>query len=184
MNEKYLIEKAKEKDPNAISELYDQNIKTIYRFVLYKTNHKEIAEDLTSEVFVRAFEKIATFKGNSSFKTWLYVIAKNLIIEWYRNKEKTTELIYEPDGTQSLEAEIDEESRNLKLETCNSKEELLIGKIFNNLDNDKYKKVLELRFLLNYTIKETAEELKISEGNVKVIQNRALKKAKSIVNAK
>lgn len=200
-NEIELIEKAKARDAQAISILYENNIKIIYRFVLYKTNHRELAEDITSEVFVRAFEKIEQFKGNSSFKTWLYIIAKNLIIEWYRNKDKTTELIYEPEGTETLEEEIeiedvgnnhgcsknesvfaDPSSQKLRRTMATAdKNEQLLNKILSQLDNENYRQVLELRFLLNYTIKETAEELKLSEGNVKVIQNRALKKAREII---
>lgn len=183
MTEKALVEKAKARDAEAISTLYDNNIKAIYRFVLYKTNHKEIAEDITSEVFVRAFEKIEKFKGNSSFKTWLYTIARNLVIEWYRNKNKTTELIYEPEGTQDLESEVQEAIDNENVGNPamrGSENETLLNNILNQISNERYKTVLELRFLLRYTIKETAAELKITEGNVKVIQNRALKKARGI----
>jgi len=172
MNEKRLVKLAKSRDPEAISRLYNENIKYIYRFVYYKTNHKEIAEDITSEVFVRAFEKIEDFKGKSSFKTWLYTIAKNLVIEWYRHKEKTTPLVYEPENKNESGDEENEESA--------TKEEKLLGSILEKIKNERYRKVLELRYLMNYSIKETAVELEISEGNAKVIQNRALKKAHEI----
>ncbi len=178
MNEQQLVERAKSRDAQAISTLYENNIKAIYRFVLYKTNHRELAEDLTSEVFVRAFEKIELFRGSSSFKTWLYTIAKNLVIEWYRNKEKTTELIYEPEGNETLEDEVETESAFAKASA--DKNEALLKQILDKIDNERFRQVLELRFLLSYTIKETAEEMNLSEGNVKVIQNRALKKAKEI----
>lgn len=168
MKEKDLITQAKNKDAAAISKLYDQNITYIYRFAYYKTGLKEIAEDIASEAFVKAFENIEKFKEKSSFRTWVYVIARNLIFAWYKHKGFCASLNYEPAD------KIDEE-----IETGPKSEELL-NRIFSKIENERYKKVLELRYLMNFSIKETADELKISSGNVKVIQNRALKKAREI----
>lgn len=167
MTEKQLIEEAKRRDPKAISILYENNIKYIYRFVYYKTNHKEIAEDLTAEAFTRAFEHIDQFRGSSSFKTWICSIARNLVIEWYRNKDKTTQLKYEPEDHSTEDVD-------------NTKAECKLKKILDSIKNERYKTVLELRYLMGYNLKETAEELNVTVTNVKVIQNRAIKKAKSI----
>lgn len=168
MTEKHLVENAKARDPQAISTLYDNNIKHVYRFVYYKTNHKEIAEDITSEVFVRAFEQIEKFRGKSSFKTWVCTIAKNLVIEWYRNKERTTQLIYEPGAKEVEETE------------SNGESEKLLNSILSGIKNERYQKILELRYLMNYTLKEIAAELNVTVGNAKVIQNRAIKNAKKV----
>jgi RNA polymerase sigma-70 factor, ECF subfamily len=65
--------------------LYDKYIRKIYDFVYYKTHHKETAEDLTSQVFMKALEKINTFTTDrGTFQAWLYQIARNTVIDHYR----------------------------------------------------------------------------------------------------
>ncbi len=74
----------------AFGALYDRYLDRIYRFVYYKVWSKEIAEDLTSEVFTKAFQKINSFDAaKGSFSAWLYRIARNAIIDYYRTKKST-----------------------------------------------------------------------------------------------
>ncbi len=72
----------------AFGTLYDRYAEKIYRFVYYKTFSKELAEDIVSEVFVKALEKISSFDaGKGSFPTWLYRIARNAVIDHYRTRK-------------------------------------------------------------------------------------------------
>ncbi len=76
-------------DTAAFGELYDRYLDKIYRFIYYKTFSKEIAEDITSDVFHKAFERFASFnpeKGN--FSQWIYRIARNAVIDHYRTHKK------------------------------------------------------------------------------------------------
>lgn len=80
-------------DTAAFGALYDAYIDRIYRFVWYKTHHRETAEDLTSAVFMKAFERIGTFdssKGN--FSGWLYGIARNAVIDHYRKRRDVQDI--------------------------------------------------------------------------------------------
>jgi RNA polymerase sigma-70 factor (ECF subfamily) len=80
-------------ETEAFGVLYDKYLDPIYRFIFYKTFSKEVAEDLTSDVFHKALEKIASFDASrGDFSTWLYRIARNRVIDYYRTK-KTTEPI-------------------------------------------------------------------------------------------
>ena len=71
--------------------LYDAYVEKIYNFLFFRTFHKSTAEDITSLVFIRAMEKLHTFNPNKgTFQSWLYQIARNLLIDEFR-KQKPTE---------------------------------------------------------------------------------------------
>ena len=65
-----------------IEELFSEYSSLIYRFILLMINSKEEAEDLTQEVFIKAYKGLPSFKGNSTYKTWLYTIARNLTYDY------------------------------------------------------------------------------------------------------
>ncbi len=68
--------------------LYDKYITKIYTYIFYQIRHKETAEDLCSQTFFKALEKINTYKmGSNNFSAWLYKIAKNNVIDHYRQKK-------------------------------------------------------------------------------------------------
>src|SRR3989344_2331792 len=87
-----LLNKAKSGENTAFGELYELCFDKIYRFVYFRVGHKEIAEDLTEEVFIKAFENLHTLNQSSSFEAWLYQIARNKVIDYYRSKQMLTNL--------------------------------------------------------------------------------------------
>jgi len=87
-----LLEKAKKEDQAAFGQLYNIFFKKIYRFIYYRTGHKEIAEDLAEDVFLKALKKISTVDNPESFVGWLYQIARNTVIDYYREKKSTVAL--------------------------------------------------------------------------------------------
>ena len=82
-----LLAKAKKGDEAAFSEIYDLYFKKIYRFLYYRVSHKEIAEDLAEEVFLKALTKLSSITEDKAFEGWLYQIARNLVIDYYRQKK-------------------------------------------------------------------------------------------------
>lgn len=73
--------------------LYDRYVRKIYDFIYYKTHHKETAEDLVSETFFRALDRIGTFDpGRGTFQAWLYQIARNQVIDHYRRQRPTADI--------------------------------------------------------------------------------------------
>jgi RNA polymerase sigma-70 factor (ECF subfamily) len=72
----------------ALGELYDRYVAKIYRFVYYKTQHKESAEDIISSVFFKVNKNLVSFDNESgTFQAWLYRIARNAIIDFYRSRK-------------------------------------------------------------------------------------------------
>ena len=70
-------------------ELYEDNYKIVYGYLLSLSKNETIAEDLTSDTFLKSFEKISTFEGNSKISTWLCQIAKNEYLQYLRKHKKT-----------------------------------------------------------------------------------------------
>lgn len=92
------------------AQLYDKYAKSIYRFIYYKTHHKETAEDLTSNTFIKALDNFGTFdKKKGQFSTWLYQIARNTIIDFYRTKKNNINIedVWDLADDENIERDID-----------------------------------------------------------------------------
>ena len=75
-------------DPDNFEGLYEKYVRKIFNFIYYKTHHKETAEDLTSETFMKALKNFSAFKKEKgSFSSWIYSIARNTVIDFYRTKK-------------------------------------------------------------------------------------------------
>lgn len=91
--ENEIIAKCRQGDLNEFSKLYDLYVKKIYQFIYFKVHGKETAEDLTSITFMKALEGIQKFnEKKASFKTWLYRIARNSVIDHYRTDRPTGDI--------------------------------------------------------------------------------------------
>ncbi len=71
-----------------MKEIYEECSKTIYKYLLTLTNNVEIAEELLQETFYSAVKNINKFRGDSNIKNWLYKIAKNKYIDYYKKNKK------------------------------------------------------------------------------------------------
>jgi RNA polymerase sigma-70 factor (ECF subfamily) len=183
MEEKQLIEKAKLGDKSAIELLYRSNFVFIYKYVKSSLSDKDITDDVVSNIFVNAFSKIQSFRADSTFKTWLHMIARNEIYQQYKkNGVERKFLIIDENFLSSSEDENlgDEVEYEIKRELKEVAEEKKIELLLEKL-NVRYAEVLRLRYLLSLNIKECAEILSITENNVKVLQNRALKQASKLL---
>jgi len=88
-DDQQIAERCAHGENDAFGILYDRYIGKIYRFVYYKTFVKETAEDITSDVFHKAFGRIHSFNGSKgTFSAWLYRIARNSVIDHYRTQKK------------------------------------------------------------------------------------------------
>ena len=151
------------------SEIYDKYVKKIYRFVLLKVNSAEIAEDLTSEVFMRGWQ---SFKGQGpdkidNLQAFLYQIARNLLADHYRQETKAQLVSVEyapllPDARQDLE----------EMSFIQSDMERVKAALVNI--NDDYREVIVWYYLDELKVPEIAKILDKSEPTVRVLIHRAL----------
>lgn len=89
-NDAHFVTECHNGDSEAFGILYNRYIDKIYRFIYYKTFSKEITEDLTSDVFHKALTRLHTFDPRKgSFSTWIYRIARNTVVDYYRTKKTT-----------------------------------------------------------------------------------------------
>lgn len=89
----HLVEEAK-RNPSAFKQLYPRFVNQIYAYVAYRVGRKQDTEDLVSETFLRALEKIKKFefRGEGSFKAWLFQIAHYVVLEHYRGRSTTVDI--------------------------------------------------------------------------------------------
>ena len=170
--EKKLVTQAISGDKQSFATLYRMWVTPIYAYIYVRVSAKQDAEDLTEKVFLKAMKAITSFKHQSSFATWIYTIARNQIIDFYRTKK--LQPIHLDDINQIAQPNIEQETHHHQ-----QNNEKKITTILTKLPQD-YAQILKLRFIQNLTIKQTAQTLGITENNVKVRQLRALKKAREI----
>lgn len=144
-----------------IEELYALYKKDVYAYLLSLTKDQTLAEDLLSETFVKAILHIATFKGKSSVKTWLFAIARNNWLQMLRKEKKPVEF---NDSLKSYMSGSIEDTVISQLE---------IERIQNLLESkdERTKMILSMR-LEGYSFAEIGQKLNISESTARVIDFR------------
>ncbi len=162
----------------SIDELYRQYNQELIHFLIYLGVKKEEAEDLVQEVFIRVLKTKCSFKGESSERTWLYTIAKNIAIDHFRKQK----------NSYSFDCEIPihiKDEQALPEEIALHKEQLdWLNHLLKCCTVDQ-KKVIYCRYLKDMSIVETALNLGWSESKVKTTQHRALKLLqRSLVSSK
>lgn len=158
-------------DAPTLETLYERHVRSIYRFVYSKVGNREEAEDLTSQVFLKAARGIDSSRDALSAQGWLFQVARTTIADHWRSVYQLRANSLDDLLDAGLELPAEEQAR-----TDTGATDRRVERILAQLP-ERYRDVLTYRFLRNYSIKETAVALGISEANVKVIQFRALKKA-------
>ena len=168
-----LVDKAVTGDAESFGSLYDLYVERIYRHLYFRVNNVNDAEDLTHQVFIKAWKAIRRYKRTSiPFIAWLLKIAQNLVIDFYRSKKDTDFLkpdfeIMSPDAGPQQQLEADFEQTRLR-------------KTILQLQ-DEHQQVITMRFIDELSYEEIASALNKSEGAIRVIQHRALKKMREIL---
>ncbi len=178
IEEKLLLYKIKKNDKEAFVKAYDLYINQLYRFIYFKVGSREEAEDLCSAVFLKTWHYILenTLKDHRTLKALLYKIARNSIIDHYRkNKDRETVSL---NGDHGIEV-IDEKQSASKI--MELKTDLFVLETKLPELKDEYREVIILRFVNELSIKEIAEILDKSKGNVRVLIFRALKALKELL---
>jgi len=163
-----LLERAGRAEPAALGELYDQYADRIYAYIYRRVGQAEVAEDLTGQVFMRMLEAIRTGQGwRSSFSGWLYRIAHNLVIDFYRRRGRVT--LVELDEATPIRATDGDPVRST--ESMLNREQLRAA-LFKLTDEQA--QVITLRFMDERSVAEVAGLMQKTEGAVKALQYRAV----------
>jgi RNA polymerase sigma-70 factor, ECF subfamily len=162
-----LLQRAREGEETAFEELYERYRPSVYTYIYYRTNDAGVAEELTSEVFTRLVSKICTLTiENTSLLAWLYTVARNLIIEGYRRRDRNQWLPLdeqmEADDSASPSTQVDHKLTQARLAAA--------------LDclTETQRQVILLKFVEGHSNAEIGRLLDKDEGSIKSLQHRAL----------
>lgn len=161
-----LIEQAKQGSHEAINELLSKEQNFILNFMYQLTGNRAEAEDLTQEALIMAYRKINTFLYKARFRTWLSKIALNLFRQKHRQKRKHESLILEEFMVPGEDGNPERRIIKSELQWC----------IIHNLQHHlpgKYRAVLVLRDLQNFSYKEISETLGWNISKTKTMLHRA-----------
>jgi RNA polymerase sigma-70 factor (ECF subfamily) len=162
-----LVNRSIEGDAEAFGDLYERYMNQLYRYIYYRIGDPGLSEDFTEVVFLRVWESMASFDVDRiSFKGWLFRVAQNLLVDYYRTRKKQHSLDEDfdfPDPQQSPEDRM-----------ITSERETLVISALKELKQE-YQEVLTLRFVNGLSHAETAQVLNRTIGAVRVLQHRALR---------
>lgn len=168
-----LVEKAQKGDAEAFAQVYDELVKPVYRYIYYRVE-EAVAEDLTEETFLKVWQNLKKYKkGKHPFSSWVFRIAHNLVVDYYR-QNKTTEMIEETVVDHKAESNPHHQT-NLKLT------QIRLRKVIYRLP-ENYQQVIILKYINELDNKEISTVTGKSEGAIRTIQFRALDKLKLLLS--
>jgi RNA polymerase sigma-70 factor (ECF subfamily) len=165
--ESNLVQQAVSGDPEAFATLYDAYLEPIYRFIFFRVGDEQTAEDLTSQVFLKAWDNLSGYQMRGlPFNAWLFRIARNHVIDYYRTYKETAPLepnaVARPDPAADVDARVE---RRLQAEE--------VRLALQHLTPDQ-QQVLTLRFIEGLTTEEVAQVLGKRPGAIRALQMRGL----------
>ena len=168
-DESKLISLSKQGDPEALASLYACYVERITRYVYSRVTDHQLAEDITSRIFLKMLEKLDTYQvGQSPVIAWLYRMAHNAVIDHYRMKRTFVSLedlhqaeVKQEDGIEEkLELQIKSQQLRAALQVL----------------TEEQQRVLILKFIDGLSTREIARQLGKQPGSVRSLQMRALQK--------
>lgn len=165
-----LVRSAQEGDATAFGELYDRYVDVVFRYVLFRVGDRSLAEDVTSETFLRAFRRIGSvsYQGRD-VGAWFVTIARNIVLDHVKSSRFRLEVsTADPDDGQAVEVgpETQVLANIAHAELLRCVEQL----------GDDQRECIVLRFLQGLSVAETAEIMKRNAGAIKALQHRAVRR--------
>jgi RNA polymerase sigma-70 factor (ECF subfamily) len=168
-----LVERAQGGDTEAFGLIYDRYVGTVFRFIYFRVGNRQLAEDLTSDTFLRALKRIGsvTWQGRD-LGAWLVTIARNLVADHFKSGR------YRLEVTTGDVLDADREDRGPE----GSPESVVVDHITNvtlltavKQLNPEQQECIVLRFLQGFSVAETAHAMNKNEGAIKALQYRAVR---------
>jgi RNA polymerase sigma-70 factor (ECF subfamily) len=175
--ERQVVDAARAGDESALSELYSLYFPRVYRYILARTGNQYDAEDLTEEVFMRVLDAIDRFQWREApFSAWLFRIAHNAVVSQRRKQSTRGRSAQLSDGMS-----VDTQGPEDVVEN-----QLVLNEVMGAAQKlpDAQRQVIWLRFSAGLSVAETARVMGKGEGNVKVIQHKAIVKLREMLGQK
>lgn len=168
-----LVERAQQGDSEAFGLIYDRYVDTVFRFIYFRVGNRPLAEDLTSDTFLRALKRISSFTWQGrDLGAWLVTIARNLVADHFKSGR------YRLEVTTGDVLDADREDRGPE----GSPETAVVDHITNvalltavKQLNPEQQECIVLRFLQGFSVAETAQAMGKNEGAIKALQYRAVR---------
>jgi RNA polymerase sigma-70 factor (ECF subfamily) len=171
-----LVRRAHQGDRQALMALYQRYVNEIYGYAFGQAGNAQDAEDITAETFLRLVGALGSFRGQSSFRTWLYAIARNQVRDhWRRNGRRLGVEREWPEWELAAPGPVGAGGGRPADPRATALGQAVLAALPPN-----YCQVLQHRILEERSIAETAAAMGTSVANVKVLQHRALKRAAQI----
>lgn len=159
-------------DESVFHRLYEEYNRDVFNFLIYLTRDRNVAEDLMHEVYVKVLKAYESFEGRSSEKTWLFAIAKNVSVDYFRRLATARKHTNEHFDWETEQLAASGSSPDQLAQLSEDKQRLL--ELLHSCTGDQ-KMVLIMRFFQDLSVAETAEALGWTESKVKTTQHRAVK---------
>ncbi len=170
-------------DKPAFEKFYTEHLDKVYRFVFFRVDrNKALAEDLVSEIFLKAIKAFATFDESRGHSAWIITIAKNHLANHWRDTRPTVPL---PSELSSAGDDSQTDKSNDKWLLASGQKQLqtfLLGQELNDLLTKltpDEQAIVTFHYLFGYSYAEIAQERGATEGAIKVMAHRALKKMRN-----
>ena len=166
-DETELVKRAIAGEADAFASLYDSHVDGVYRFIYARVSEQATAEDLTSQVFLKAWENLDGYKvGSAPFGAWLFRIARNAVIDHYRTAKNAAPLDALAGTLQTQESKVDE-TIEVRLEAERVVEAM-------KRLTEEQQQVLAMKFIEGYSTKEIAQAMGKRQGAIRALQMRGL----------
>jgi RNA polymerase sigma-70 factor (ECF subfamily) len=174
-----LVNLAQTGDGEAFGQLYDRYVDIVFRFIYFRVNDRALAEDFTSETFLRALRRIGTisYQGRD-IGAWFITIARNIVLDHMKSARHRLEVTTADTVEGNLRGHDQTPStENAVLETLAS-ERLMqaVAKL-----GDEQRECVTLRFIQGLSVSETAAVMGKNDGAIKALQHRAVRKLADII---
>jgi RNA polymerase sigma-70 factor (ECF subfamily) len=166
-----LVHAAQDGDTKAFASLYDRYVDIVFRYVLFRVGDRELAEDVTSETFLRALRRIGTvtYQGRD-VGAWFITIARNLVLDHVKSSRFRLEVVAADVADDTKQVQVGPEQQVMS----NATRATLLACI-DQLGDDQ-RECIVLRFLQGLSVAETAKIMNRNDGAVKALQHRAVRR--------
>lgn len=170
---KALVQRAQNGDTEAFGKIYDAFLTPIYRYVVFRFP-QDLAEDLVADIFVKAWEKLHSYKSiaNIPFSAWLFRIARHVVVDAYRGQRGFEEV---------SEDIVDEDIHNDPRHATERKLSMVHVRAALNGIPRYYREILLMHYVSGLSHAEIARSLRITEGGVRILKFRALRKLEALL---